>query len=187
MSTLHLLTVNLLAITGSLRANSSNMRLLKALSLLLPADWELRFYEGLGDLPHFNPDLDVEPVPPEVAAFREQLRWADAVVISSPEYAHGVPGSLKNALDWVVGSGELVEKPVALLNASPRSTYAQASLAETLRTMSAVVLDEASVAVPLPGSKPGVGEIAANAEFSALLRSALQALEAVTQGSRISP
>lgn len=144
---------------------------------MLPADGVLRFYEGLGDLPHFNPDLDVEPAPPAVGTFREQLRWADAVVISSPEYAHGVPGSLKNALDWVVGSGELVEKPVALLNASPMSTFAQASLAETLRTMSAVVLEEASVTVPLRGSKLGAEEIASNVEFGAVLRAAVLALE----------
>ncbi len=163
------------------------MRLLKALSLLLPSGSVLRFYEGLGNLPHFNPDLDVEPAPPPVGAFREQLRWADAVVISSPEYAHGVPGSLKNALDWVVGSGDLVEKPVALLNASPRSTFAQAALAETLRTMSAVVLEEASVTIPLRGSKQNAEEIAANSELAALLQTALQVLETNTQSSGISP
>ena len=73
------------------------------------------------------------------------------MVISSPEYAHGVPGVLKNALDWVVGSGELAEKPVALINASPRATHAWASLAETLTVMSAQVVPEASITLPLQG------------------------------------
>jgi NAD(P)H-dependent FMN reductase len=65
------------------------------------------------------------------------LLSSDAVLISSPEYAHGVPGSLKNALDWLVRSGELYEKQLGLINVTPRSTYAQASLVETLSTMTA--------------------------------------------------
>ncbi len=77
--------------------------------------------------------------------WRSKLKTADGVVFSVPEYAHGVPGVLKNALDWIVGSGELVDKPVTLFNASPRGKYAQASLTETVTVMSAKVLSEASV------------------------------------------
>ena len=108
-------------------------------------------YEGLGGLPHFNPDLDEEgaEVPPPVRELRDLLIGADAIVISSPEYAHGVPGSLKNMLDWLVSVGELVDKPVALLNASPQGgDYAQNALLETLRTMNWRVLESASRVKP---------------------------------------
>jgi chromate reductase, NAD(P)H dehydrogenase (quinone) len=74
---------------------------------------EIILYDGVSRLPHFSPDLDGENAPAPVADWRAQLKTSDGVLISSPEYAHGVPGSLKNALDWVVGSGEFVEKPVA--------------------------------------------------------------------------
>src|SRR5512132_4437861 len=122
--------MKLVAISGSLRENSSNTRALRAMSLLGLADIEV--YEGLGNLPHFNPDLDLDgsPPPPAVADLRERLRAADGVIISSPEYAHGVPGSLKNMLDWLVSDGLLVGKRVLLVNATPPSAYAQASLLE---------------------------------------------------------
>src|SRR5438105_3467377 len=115
--------MRILTISGSLRSASSNTTLLRAAAALAPEGVEIILYDGLGDLPHFNPDLE-EANLPSVMDFRARLRAADGVLISSPEYAHGVPGVMKNALDWVVGSGEFVDKPVALLNASPRSTYA---------------------------------------------------------------
>jgi chromate reductase, NAD(P)H dehydrogenase (quinone) len=96
---------------------------------------EVVFCDVLSSLPHFNSDLDIEPGPPVVQDFRKQLNTSDFVVISTPEYAHGLPGSLKNALDWLVRSGEMYEKRVALLNASPRSTFAQAALLEILSTI----------------------------------------------------
>ena len=106
-------SMKIVAITGSLRTASSNTALLCAMSQLAPPDVEIVLYEELGTLPHFNPDLD-EDVPPEsVARLRALLQAAAGVLISSPEYAHGVPGSLKNLLDWLVSAGELVGKPVA--------------------------------------------------------------------------
>lgn len=133
---------------------------------------------GLGDLPHFNPDLDGEgaSAPVSVRAFRDQIAAADALMFCSPEYAHGVPGSLKNALDWLVSAPEMVFKPIGLLNVSPRSTYAIASLAETLRTMSTVLVEGASLELPLAGTRLDASGIAANAEFAARLRGALDAL-----------
>jgi len=102
----------------------------------------LDVYRGLGELPHFNQDLDIEPAPPAVAEWRSRLRNAQAILISSPEYAHGVPGSLKNALDWIVSSGEFMDKPVALFNPSQLSFHGQASLKGTLTVMMArVVVD----------------------------------------------
>jgi len=99
---------------------------------------DVQIYEGLGSLPHFNPDDDVEGAtpPPAVGELRTLLASAGGILISSPEYAHGVPGSLKNALDWLVSDGALVDKPVALINASPvGGEFARDSLVETLRTM----------------------------------------------------
>src|SRR5512136_978771 len=145
--------MRILAISGSLRAGSSNTALLHAAAALAPRSFEVSVYSGLATLPHFNPDLDNEAVPSAVVDFRSQLRACDGVLISSPEYAHGVPGVLKNALDWVVASGELYGKPVALINASPRSTYAQASLKDTLTVMTASLIPEASITVSLPSNK----------------------------------
>jgi NAD(P)H-dependent FMN reductase len=120
------------------------------MAALAPAEVQVVLYSGLSELPPFNPDLDTQTPPPAVSEFRKQLLASDGVLISSPEYAHGVPGTLKNALDWLVRSGELYEKPVALINASPHSTHAQASLAETLSTMTARVVLDACVAVAVP-------------------------------------
>jgi chromate reductase len=142
--------VKILAISGSLRAGSSNTGLLHAMAALAPEGVEVAVYGGLADLPHFNPDLDPDGIP-AVADFRARLAAADGVLISSPEYAHGVAGVMKNALDWVVASGEFVDKPVALINASPRAHHAQEALTETLVVMTARMVPEASIAVPLLG------------------------------------
>lgn len=136
----------IVAISGSLREGSSNVALLRAAASVAPDGVRFVFYTGLGELPHFNPDLDAEgSAPPEqVRQLRELLIAADAILISSPEYAHGVPGAFKNMLDWLVSTGELVGKPVALLNAAPvGGEYAQNAILETLRTMNWRVVDEA--------------------------------------------
>src|SRR5262252_1429556 len=144
-------TPRVLAISGSLRTASSNSALVQALTTLAAEMAHVSVYHGLGELPPFNPDHDGDEPPLPVLEFRAALQTCDALVISSPEYAHGVPGVLKNALDWIVGSGELIDKPVALINASARATHAFASLKETLATMSARVIDEASITIPLDG------------------------------------
>ena len=166
--------MQILAISGSLRQVSTNTALLRAVMAIAPADVEIELYGGLGDLPHFNPDLEGAE-PPAVLDFRARLRAADGVLISSPEYAHGVPGVLKNALDWVVGSGELVEKPVALLNAAPRSTHAQAQLTEILTVMTARLVAGASVAIPLTGKNLDAAGIVAHPELGSLIAAALTA------------
>lgn len=118
---------------------------------LVPPGFEMTSFSNLGELPHFNPDLDTELGPAPVLYLRAELSRSQAVVISAPEYDHGVPGALKNGLDWVVRSGELYEKPVALINFSARSIYAQASLAEILRTMGAHIVTEACVILQTSG------------------------------------
>jgi chromate reductase, NAD(P)H dehydrogenase (quinone) len=168
--------VRILAISGSLRRLSSNTALILAAADLAPQGVEVRVYEHLAELPLFDPDLDGDQPPAAVAEFRLELNACAAVLISSPEYAHGVPGALKNALDWIVGSGEFVGKPVALVNASPRATHAQASLAETLRVMSADLIDEASIAVPLGGRNLDASGIVADNSLSDAIRTALAAL-----------
>ena len=167
----------ILAISGSLRRSSSNTALLGAAVRLAPRGVKITLYDGLAELPHFNPDLEGSE-PPAVLDFRAQIAISDGVLISSPEYAHGVPGALKNALDWIVGSGELVNKPVALLSASPRATHAQASLLETIRVMSADVIEKAFVTIPLLGKNLDEFGIAADPELSRLL------LRAITEFTR---
>ena len=113
------------------------MTLLKAAELLAPDGVTVEIYEELAGLPHFNPDLDIEPPPLPVAQWRKRIQRVDGLIISSPEYARGVPGSLKNALDWLVSSDVFPGKPVALFNASDRSVAMQAALRLILETMSA--------------------------------------------------
>src|SRR6266487_3525148 len=103
-------SVRILAISGSLRGASSNSALIEAAARLAVDAVEVSIYCGLAELPPFKPDLDGDNPPEAVTRFRARLQACDAVLISSPEYAHGVSGVLKNALDWVVGSGELIDK-----------------------------------------------------------------------------
>jgi len=173
------MALTFVTVCGSLRAKSSNAALLDAVSILAPEGVAVERYDGLGALPAFNPDDDVEPAPAAVSALRARIASADALVISSPEYAHGVPGALKNALDWLVSGVEIYQKPVALLNPSPGSRFAHPQLVETLRTMSAAVVDEACITLPIAGRRLDAAGIAADAELSAAIRAALDALAAV--------
>jgi chromate reductase len=163
--------MRIVAILGSLRARSSNRALLHAAAKLAPDGMEITIYDGLASLPHFNPDDDEEGAtpPPAVAALRAWLAAADGIVISTPEYAHGLPGSLKNALDWLVSDGALVDKPVAILStSSARGQFAHASLVETLTTMNWRVLG--TWAAPAKVRDENVDEVAA------VIRAALEAL-----------
>lgn len=169
-------SIRILAISGSLRAGSSNSVLIRAAAHLSPHGVVVEVFDGLDSLPHFNPDLDVDPPPASVAAFRRKLSESDAVLICSPEYAHGVPGVLKNALDWIVSSGELVDKPAGLINASARATIAQASLTETVTMLSAVVVAEASPVIALTGRDLDEDGLAADPVLGPALAAALLAL-----------
>src|SRR4051812_31384140 len=124
--------MKLLAISGSLRDVSSTAALVRAVARLAPANVTVEGF-GVGALPHFSPDLDVEPLPEPVAALRAAIGAAAGLVITSPEYAHGMPGALKNALDWVVSATEPIDKPVLLISASPSgAAHAHAQLSEVL-------------------------------------------------------
>lgn len=173
----------LLAVAGSLRAGSSNAALLAAAGLLLPPGVTLMHFAALAAVPAFSPDWDVEPPPDGVAVWRRALREADAVLVSSPEYAHGMPGVLKNALDWVVGSGELYAKPIALLNPSPESEFAHPQLAEVLRTMGCRLVEDASITIRVPRRGATPESIVADAEAASLLSTAVAALLAAVRPS----
>lgn len=164
--------IRLLAVSGSLRAVSSNTTLLQSAMPVAPDGVTIGLYEGIGSLPHFNPDEEDTDFP-AVRDWRTQRSEADGVLISSPEYAHGVPGSLKNALDWVVGSEEFIGKPVAHLNATPPAAFAQKSLKETLTAMSAHVIPEDSLSLSLRGKSRDAIGVAAHTEMASAVRKAL--------------
>jgi chromate reductase len=167
--------MKLLAISGSLRAASHNTAVLVAAKRLAPAGIVIEMFDGIGNLPFFNSDLETpERLPESVAAFRQMIGTADGLLISSPEYARGVSGVMKNALDWLVGSFEFPGKPVALINTSPRATAALAAITLTLETMSANVIGDASITLPLLGTTNDAESIAANPELAQPLRAAIE-------------
>lgn len=165
--------LRILAISGSLRARSSNASLLRLAVEVAPDDMRIVMYDGLASLPHFNPDDDLDVPPGPVLELRARVGEADGLLFCSPEYAHGVPGSLKNALDWLVASVELPHKPVALLNASSWATHAQASLGETLTVMSTRVVRDASVTIPVNRADVATDGTIENPEIRQALRAAL--------------
>lgn len=175
----------LLAVSGSLRAKSSNAALLQASQRLSPPLTVVSLYGGLADLPHFNPDHDGDVLPPAAAEWRRIVGCADGLLISSPEYARGIPGSLKNALDWLVGDPDFAGKPVALFNASQRAVDAQRALLLTLQTMSAHIIESASITVPLIGRAGDIDDILADQALTTEIRRALEALLHAVQNRRV--
>ena len=145
--------IRILAIPGSLSKNSSNAQVLHYISQQLDEDIEFILTDSIRELPHFNPELDTDPAPAAVTTFRQQLRDADAVLICTPEYAFGVPGALKNALDWTVSSGEFVNKPLALITASLSGEKAQAALLQTFTALSANITPERTLLLSFIRSK----------------------------------
>lgn len=128
---------NILAISGSTRKSSTNLNLINAIMALSPEGMKYIIYNGLADLPNFNPDIDTDTPPKQVIEFRQLLLEADGILICTPEYAMGVPGALKNALDWVVSSCGFRKKQVAVITASPMGATAHESLLGTLKIIEA--------------------------------------------------
>lgn len=174
--------MRVLALCGSLRARSSNLSALQAAQRLARPPMEIVVFDGLADLPHFNPDIDAEPHPAAVARLREAIGGADGLLICSPEYARGVAGAMKNALDWLVSSFEFPGKPVTVVNASQRSTHADAALKLTLVTMSARLVEDASITLPLLGRNLDADGIVADRELSIQLREALEVFAEAIRG-----
>ena len=171
--------MRILGVPGSLRGGSTNHALLAAIPSVDP-DVTLELELGVGDLPHFSPDLDQPgvPLPPAVDAMRARVAAADAVIISSPEYIHGIPGSLKNALDWLVSGDEIASKVVALWSASPSGApHAHAQLLEVLGVMTARLERDASMALILPRAAFDGAGVLIDAGVRARLASSLAVLQ----------
>lgn len=126
-----------LAICGSTRQNSANFHILKAIEGLMPANVHMEIYTGIDKLPHFNPDLDKDDVPFEIKELRSKIGRASGIIICTPEYVFSLPGSLKNALEWMVSSSSFSKKPTALITASGMGEKAHESLELVMRTLEA--------------------------------------------------
>jgi len=176
-------TVDVLAISGSLRSQSLHSALLRAIA---GRHWDalrISVYPSVGALPLFNPDLEAI-APPVVKRLWETIDAHDALLIATPEYAHGVTAAMKNVLDWLVGYAPFTGKPVLLVNATPRSHHADAALRETLRTMSATLIDDASIRIPLVGATRGGQDLADAPWMESTIGPALARLRVVAAAHR---
>ena len=174
--------LKVLALCGSLRKASINAALLRAAARLARPGADVEIADWLGRLPLYDPDLedviDEREVPRAVHALRMAVAASDAILIASPEYAHGISGTLKNALDWLVSFEPFIHKPVAIVNVSPRAHHADDALRETLRTMSAGLVGERSFAVELLGAHMDEAAMATSPEVAAVVGEAMAALRA---------
>ena len=149
--------MRIVALSGSLQERSSNAALLDAARSLAPDDMTVVISDAVRRVPLFNPDLDQPPQPVPVQRFRHAVGTADAILTASPEYAFGVPGALKNALDWLVGSGELYAKPVAIIAGTPRENggiHVRGDLERTLGAQGATVVSSVTILVPRRDGQP---------------------------------
>jgi NAD(P)H-dependent FMN reductase len=135
--------MRILTVSGSLQAQSGNRALLRVAARLAPTGVEVIFFDGLRELPFFDPDLDGEVGPPAVEAWRQAVADAAAMLIASPEYGHSLPGTLKNGIDWLIGSGELYRKIIAITASvadQQRGRKGLDALAQTLGAVDAVIV-----------------------------------------------
>ena len=161
--------MEILALSGSLREGSYNTAALEALSQVAPEGIDVVVFEGIGDLPLFNPDLENERLS-AVETLKDSLRSSAGLVIASPEYAHGISGVMKNALDWLVSGEEFVHMPVMLVNTSPRAHHAQEALREVIITMSGNIIESSCLSLSLLGSGLSTAGIVQNVEFRNALK-----------------
>lgn len=172
------MSVQILTFCGSLRAASSNLALLTAAERLAPQGMTVRRYDRIEGLPHFTPDLDDDALlPAEARNLRDRVAEADGLLFAVPEYMHSLPGSFKNALDWMVGCPRFPGKPVALAHVNSRHAFAPGQLEEILKTMSARIVPEAGFNLDFTTNKVDVETILADTERMMILRTALLAFE----------
>lgn len=166
----------ILLIPGSLRQGSSNVAALRTAAVIVPHGTSAIFYEGLGELPHFNPDVEQQALPESVRALRAQLAAADAVLFSTPEYAGALPGSFKNLLDWTVGEG-LYMKPVGWLNPSPHGAdHTYDMLRRVLGYVNADLVEAACVRAPVRRDSVGQDGLVSDASAREQIAQAVRAL-----------
>ena len=167
----------ILGLCGSLWRDSSNGAVIMAAIAFSPPHHPVIPFTGLGDLPFFNPDLETEALLPQPARdWRDQAAAAKGLVISSPEYAHGLSGVLKNALDWLVGDPRFQEKPVLVINAYAFAQHAHAQLLEVLRTMNADLRPAEGLTLPWTGARLTLQAIEADPALSDMIRDGLLGL-----------
>jgi chromate reductase, NAD(P)H dehydrogenase (quinone) len=173
----------ILLISGSLRAESTNAAALRTAAALAGDRFEAVLYDGMGSLPHFNPDDDAEGATPHpaVAELRQAIAGADAVLICTPEYAGALPGALKNLLEWTIGDGGTYGKPVAWINVSgPAAPTAGAdahdSLRKVLRYSGADIVESACLRVPLTRQMVGADGLVSDEEARSEIPRALDEL-----------
>lgn len=146
--------MKILAVSGSARQQSTNTALLRALQAIAPDDITITVFDGIGDLPVFSPDLEGPSLPGSVQAFIRLIAESDGVLISSPEYVRGIPGGLKNALDWLVSGDEVIGKPIALAHASHRGDDMLSALRTVLSTISANFTESLFFRLPVMKATP---------------------------------
>jgi NAD(P)H-dependent FMN reductase len=172
--------VEILLISGSLRYGSTNSALIRTAADVSPASIAAVVYEGLADLPHFNPDDDEEgqPLDPAVTALRSALAAADATLFCTPEYAGALPGSFKNLLDWTVGGGQTYGMPVGWVNVAfpPRGENAHESLRKVLGYTGSAIIEDAAVRTPVGRDLVDESGMIADAEVRAAVSAVLEAL-----------
>jgi chromate reductase len=172
--------MRLLAISGSLQAASGNLALLKCAAASAPDGVEVVIFDGLRDLPHFNPDVEASGPPSSVLEWRRALSGSDAVVIATPEYGFSMPGALKNGIDWVIGSGELYRKVVATTAAVPQADRGRGSLGVLRHALTAV---DARIV----GGDPIVRGPTFEGEVAALVRAVIHEFERAVEVSEVLP
>jgi len=172
----------ILAISGSLRARSTNLTIINQIARRFADRIEVSVYDGLARLPHFNPDLEAGAPIAEVEDFRRRVRAADGVLICTPEYVFSIPGALKNALEWTVGTSDFDSKPVALITASSAGEKTHESLFLVLKTIGADLTENTALLVSGARTKVNSeGEISDAATLEAislLIESFLRTIEA---------
>ncbi len=174
--------MQVLAISGSLRVASVNTALLRSLQAAAEGAVGVDLFEGLAGLPVFSPDLEGPPAPAAVEAFAARVAAADAIVIGSPEYARTIPGGLKNAIDWLVSRGEIIDKPIALLHASHRGDEMLGHLCRVLETVSSRFAPQLLLRVPVAHlTEEDRERMLGSEEVAVQLRGFLAALRGVAQ------
>jgi chromate reductase len=185
--------MEVLGLSGSLRRDSYNTRLLQGTRALLPEDVELVVFDRLAEIPPYSEDSEVEQVPQAVAALKAAIARADGVLVATPEYNGSIPGQLKNALDWVSRAGgqpgktPLRGKPAAVVGASTGlfgAVWAQAEMRKVLSTIGARVVDRE---LPVPQADEALGEDGLPRERDAVeaLSATLDELLELARGERL--
>lgn len=172
-------STRILLISGSVRSGSTNSAALRTAAAAAPLGVDAVSYDGLLELPHFNPDDDEDDVAPPVAELRRQIGAADALLLCTPEYAGALPGAFKNLLEWTVGDAGTYEKPVGWVNVSPLPTGAADayhSLGLVLAKVHADVVPAACVHVAVTRQLVGPDGLIADGAVRAALTEVLQAL-----------